>query len=136
MQVENLTTGDATGKAVTIVRTHLGPKQTRLGDAFSLGWGEEVAFNEVDLTLKLKNATCAYAGHRFEELGDEYRVLLEVGLEGHKETTNLSWHERNHPPGRVLITHGYVFEVLGCRTGHFHRERSVKLRVTRSLSEQ
>ena len=126
----------ATDKALVIARTELEPKQTSLGNAFSLGWEEEVVFDAVDLTLKLEDATCAYAGHRFEELGDEYQAILEIRLEEHRETVELSWHERNHPPGRVLIFHGHAFEVLGCRTGHFHKQRSVRLRVTRSLAEQ
>jgi hypothetical protein len=114
--------------------TESGPKRVSLGDVFSLGWGEEATFDDADLTLKLRDARCAYAGHRFEELGDEYRVTLKAELEGYGEAVRLSWHEREDPPGRVLTFYGYEFEVLGCRTGYYRKERGVTLRVTRSDS--
>ncbi len=107
-------------------------RQVHLGEPFFLGYDEEAAFDDAPLTVKLINTHCAYAGHRFEELGDEYCVTLSLVLEGYEKTETLTWYEREDPPGRVLTCYGYGFDVLGCRTGYRRTERGVTLKVTRS----
>lgn len=105
------------------------PIEVKLGERFTLCWGEKAVLANTELTLQLLEVSSEYGGHRFEELGDEYEATVRLTYQDDIDLKEFCWWERENPPGKVLTYHGYDIEILGCSTGHFRKQRCVSFRI-------
>jgi tetratricopeptide (TPR) repeat protein len=103
-----------------------------LAKPFIIWQGQKANVESTDMRIELCDLSSDYAGHQFEELGDQFKAKLMIVLAGKQNSVALEWWERDQLP-KVMLNHhsGYSFEVHGCSSPQNERKRWLELAIKR-----
>jgi hypothetical protein len=104
-------------------------KTASLNRPFTAAANEEVVIPDIGMRIRTITVSQEYAGHAFEEYGDEFKAVAEIELEGHTKIYTTEWYLRQDPPGLAWTVGSHEIHILGCRTGRLYKNRGLVLNV-------